>query len=326
MLISVIIPVYNVDKYLDECLSSVVNQTYKNLEILCINDGSTDNSLYILEKYAKQDKHIKIINIKNRGPSYARNIALDMALGDIISFVDSDDYIDLNTYSLVVNCFKQDSTLDMVEFGYCEFFPNGEKVTTIPNINDTEIAKQLFYNKMPSVSFFVCTKCVKKELLQGVRFPEGRYYEDNLFNFQILQNTHNISYIQEPLYFYRQREGSITHEPLSDKVADTAITLDEYYEKETDEKIKKELSLYILCSIKNRTEYALYDFGIKGGLFYISIFNTYLQKYKSKGLSDLPFINGFYKMKLFLFCHFTKTYLYTFAIAAKIYKKIKALF
>ena len=107
-LLSVIIPVYNVEPYLEQCLDSVINQTYKNLEIICINDGSTDNSLKILEKYQKKDNRIKLINQKNKGLSEARNAGLDVAKGEYIAFVDSDDYLELNAYEEAMNVVLQE--------------------------------------------------------------------------------------------------------------------------------------------------------------------------------------------------------------------------
>ena len=107
-LLSVIIPVYNVEPYLEQCLDSVINQTYKNLEIICINDGSSDNSLKILEKYQKKDSRIKLINQKNKGLSEARNAGLDVAKGEYIAFVDSDDYLELNAYKEAMKVMLQD--------------------------------------------------------------------------------------------------------------------------------------------------------------------------------------------------------------------------
>lgn len=113
--ISVIVPVYNVEEYLERCLTSIVNQTYKDLEIICINDGSTDNSLEILKAFAQKDVRIIIIDQPNQGLSSARNIGISRATGEYISFIDSDDYIDENTYTTITNQLSND--IDMVSFG-----------------------------------------------------------------------------------------------------------------------------------------------------------------------------------------------------------------
>ncbi len=113
--ISIVIPVYNVEKYLHQCLKSVINQTYKNLEIICINDGSKDNSLNILNEYLKKDNRIIIVNQKNSGVSSARNKGIRLSTGDFISFIDSDDYLDLNVYEKCVQRIIRDNS-DIIIF------------------------------------------------------------------------------------------------------------------------------------------------------------------------------------------------------------------
>ena len=113
--ISIIIPVYNVEKYLHQCLNSVINQTYKNLEIICINDGSKDNSLIILNEYLQKDNRIVIVNQKNSGVSSARNKGIRLSTGDFISFIDSDDYLDLNVYEKCVQRIIRDNS-DIIIF------------------------------------------------------------------------------------------------------------------------------------------------------------------------------------------------------------------
>ena len=116
-LISVIIPVYNSELYLKECLDSVINQTYKKIEIICVDDGSTDHSLDILNFYQKKDSRIKVFTQENSGPSAARNKALDMAKGDYISFVDSDDFLKPDTYSTLIEYATQERSWDLIIFG-----------------------------------------------------------------------------------------------------------------------------------------------------------------------------------------------------------------
>ena len=112
---SIVIPVYNVEKYLHQCLNSVINQTYKNLEIICINDGSKDNSLIILNEYLQKDNRIVIVNQKNSGVSSARNKGIRLSTGDFISFIDSDDYLDLNVYEKCVQRIISDNS-DIIIF------------------------------------------------------------------------------------------------------------------------------------------------------------------------------------------------------------------
>ena len=121
--ISLIIPVYNVAKYLGRCLDSIVNQTYRNIEIICVNDGSTDDSLDILNSYALKDERVKIINRENNGVSSSRNVALDVAKGEWIMFVDSDDWIDLNVCEAAMKIALEDSA-DVVMWAYVREFKN----------------------------------------------------------------------------------------------------------------------------------------------------------------------------------------------------------
>ena len=114
-LVSVIVPVYNVAPYLEQCLDSIVNQTYRNLEIILVDDGSTDESGAICDRYAEQDSRIKVVHKENGGQSSARNVALDMMMGEWVLFVDSDDWIELNTLELLFE--QKDERADLVEFG-----------------------------------------------------------------------------------------------------------------------------------------------------------------------------------------------------------------
>ena len=125
--ISVIVPVYNVENYLSQCLKSIINQTYKNLEIICVNDGSTDKSLMILKEYEKKDKRIKVINQNNKGLAATKNVGMKIATGDYITFVDSDDYIDLNVYEKCIESIIKYNKPDIVVYQiHFEYLKNKE--------------------------------------------------------------------------------------------------------------------------------------------------------------------------------------------------------
>lgn len=211
--ISVIVPVYNVEKYLDECLSSIVNQTYKNLEIICINDGSTDNSLKILERYQDKDKRITIINQENHGVSYARNVGINLAKGSYISFVDPDDIIALNTYETAIN--KMEHDVDILIWGY-NSLPNSAWwawAGISPNlVCNTQTAKAFFEGK--NVSVVVWNKLYKISMLKenALKFDENlSVSEDVEFNMLGFPMAKKIQFISDKLYNYRiKREGSLT--------------------------------------------------------------------------------------------------------------------
>ena len=142
--ISIIIPVYNVEKYLATCLDSVINQTYKNLEILLIDDGSTDSSGLICEQYSKKDTRIKTIHKKNGGLSDARNVGISYASGDYISFIDSDDFIDINTFTILNQYIKQYNA-DIITFNYYDYY-NKDKISPHLLFNNLKLFTQLRMN------------------------------------------------------------------------------------------------------------------------------------------------------------------------------------
>lgn len=218
--ISVVVPVYNVEKYLDECLNSIINQTFSDIEIICINDGSTDSSLDILNDYSKKDDRIKIINQKNKGLGATRNKGIDLAKGKYIFFIDSDDYIELNALFELHNLCEKKG-LDFVicrvknydeennEFFTSEYFDMPVLAKTVGdnvfNYNDIkDILPRInvvAWNKLYNLNF------IKKT---NARFSEKFIFEDNVFFWKLLFNAKNIYFYQKYLYIYRRRNLSIT--------------------------------------------------------------------------------------------------------------------
>lgn len=220
--ISVIIPVFNVEKYLEECLDSVCNQTFKNLEIICINDGSTDNSLNILETYLKNDDRIKIISQNNQGLGAARNAGLKIATGDLIYFIDSDDYIDLDTLQrLYDNMMSNDS--DMVLFKFNTFgddkniHSRGVEFKIDEIFGDVDYKNFTFNYKdvkkhVLNTAFSACLKLYKKDFLDSFNdfyFPERLAFEDIVFHVKAILRARKISFLNESLYYYRSNPTSI---------------------------------------------------------------------------------------------------------------------
>jgi len=211
-IISVIVPVYNVEKYLDRCLKSIISQTYTNLEIICVNDGSTDKSLSILEKYEKTDKRIKIISKPNGGLSSARNTGLKYATGSYVSFIDSDDEIKANTYERVMSVFSKD--IDVVFFGTEVRYEAHEELAK----SDAGYYSIKFSGKckitddiLLSSDCSAWNKVYRREKLSAsmVTFPEGMYYEDFPFYWNIMSILKNIYFLNERLYIYYRRGSSI---------------------------------------------------------------------------------------------------------------------
>ena len=212
-LISIIVPIYNMEKYLVKCIDSIINQTYKNLEIILVDDGSTDKSSIICDEYKKIDSRIKVIHKSNGGLSSARNAGLDIAMGSLIGFVDSDDYIEETMYEKMKNnmdYYKSDISV-------CNFYyvKNGKKEISMKNLS-SNIAEgktkfDNLYNEYVSYGVYAWNKLYKKELFDNIRYPNGKIFEDTYIICDLLEKARRVSYLIEPLYNYVFRDGSICH-------------------------------------------------------------------------------------------------------------------
>lgn len=220
-LISIIIPVYNVEKYLNKCIESVVKQTFKNLEIILIDDGSTDSSGNICDEWKMKDERIIVIHKENGGVSSARNAGLDIAQGEYVGFVDSDDYIDNQMYEVLLKQTQKFNT----ELSFCNFFDVDEKGKKESSnmeykciLTKKEVMSGMFQNN--NENFALWNKLVKREKLKNIKFDENiKIYEDALFCFQMIENVNSISFCKNNLYFYTDREGStLMEENIKSKV------------------------------------------------------------------------------------------------------------
>lgn len=219
MKISVIIPVYNVEKYLKRCLDSVINQTYKNLEIILIDDGSTDKSGNICDEYAAKDKRIIVIHKENGGLSDARNKGLDICTGDYISFIDSDDWINLNYFDVLLkNLLEYD-----VDVACCDYLRtnkyeqnNDINIENVQIFRDEKILEIYLEKELVSA----CAKLYRKEKFYDVRFPLKKVNEDISTIFLVFIRSKTVSFIDKKLYFYFRNTGSITKSKFSRKNLD----------------------------------------------------------------------------------------------------------
>ncbi|WP_138266434.1 glycosyltransferase family 2 protein [Alistipes shahii] len=209
-LISIIVPVYNMARWLDRCIQSLTNQTYTTLEIILVDDGSTDNSLQLCKQYAKQDPRIIVINKENGGQGSARNSALDIAHGQYIGFVDPDDWIALDMYAYMLNLLQQEHA-DIVQIGWIE--------TNTGIISPTDISKeQKCYKNREALSLLiqssnklntsVCNKLFNAQILKNLRFTEVRAYEDDEFVYKAVWRASKIITDNTPKYFYFIRGNS----------------------------------------------------------------------------------------------------------------------
>ena len=216
-LVSIIIPVYNVAYYLREAIESVINQTYTDLEILLIDDGSTDGSSLICDRYAKKDDRIKTIHQGNLGLSVARNRGLDLATGDLIAFLDPDDVYDITFIEKMVGLLHSTDS-DISVCCYAALGVGMAQPSIYPGTYDRMSALRALVDGSLNLSMW--NKVYKKNLWAGIRFPEGHVYEDVDTTYRLLENCNKISVLDDVLYFHRDREGSITHTNSEKNVKD----------------------------------------------------------------------------------------------------------
>lgn len=218
-LISIVIPVYNVEKYLSKCLNSIRKQTFKNLDVILIDDGSTDRSGKICENYCKKDSRFRVIHQENRGQAAARNLALDIAKGKYVCFVDSDDYIEETMIEKLYNSITNDNA-DIAICGYNRVNEMGELTKTfLPFHSERILSKQeavLEVLKDTHLFSFLWDKIFKKELFEDVKFPENKLFEDVATVYKVIQKAEKIKAIPLALYNYVERSSS-TIASYSDK-------------------------------------------------------------------------------------------------------------
>ena len=237
--VSIIVPVYNVERYVDRCLNSLVKQTLKDIEIIIVNDGSTDNSKKEMEKYLEVN-NIKYFEKTNGGLSSARNFGMKYATGEYIAFLDSDDYVEKNMYEEMYNLAKQEDA-DMVE---CDFVWEWEDTGEIKKDKRRNYKNRKEMIRRPRVVAW--NKLIKTEIIKqsGIKFPDGLIYEDLEFYYKIIPYINRISYVNKYFVHYIQRNNSISNSQTT-KNADIFVILDNifkfYKEKGLCKKYKKEL-------------------------------------------------------------------------------------
>ena len=207
--ISIIVPVYKVEPYLRKCLDSIVNQTYENLEIILVDDGSPDSCGAICDEYAARDERIRVIHQPNGGLSAARNRGLEAAAGDYVAFVDSDDWVEPDMYGYLLSGAEQVGA-DIAVCGIFEELPDRQVCRHWQEAEtfDTEGAlEQLFLRKKYSHSAW--DKLYRRTLFDGVRFPEGRNFEDIATTYRVFEKARTVQLMPEAKYHYLQRPDSI---------------------------------------------------------------------------------------------------------------------
>ena len=280
-LISIIIPVYNVENYLKKCIESVIKQTYKNLEIILIDDGSTDNSGKICNEYLKKDSRIIVIHQENKGLSEARNAGLNIAKGEYIGFVDSDDYIANDMYEILIKLIVEYNA----DIAICNYTTNkGKKIiktdkNNIHIFNKKQSTEKLIENN--TIDNVVWNKLYKKDIFNTIKFIPNRMYEDIAIMYQLIDKAQKIVYTDAIKYFHNtNNEKSITHTITEKSINDYILSTNEKYNYIIKEykHLEKELNVELIYSIRSQ-----HNMAIKG-------------KYKEFYMSDILLVE-YKKMK-----------------------------
>lgn len=212
--ISIIVPVYNVEKYIEKCIDSIINQTFQNLEIILVDDGSKDSSPTICDNYEKKDSRIRVIHKENGGLSSARNAGIDLATGEYIGFIDPDDYIEHDMFEVLYDLIKKyDADLSVCGLIDCYGENVKRKITkdmaTDKCVNKSEAIKIVMEAKESCVS--AVNKLYKKEIFNdGLRYEEGKTFEDALIIIDVLMKCNKVAFTNVEGYYYIHRKNSIT--------------------------------------------------------------------------------------------------------------------
>lgn len=256
MFFSIIIPVYNVEKYLDECINSILMQSYTKFELILVDDGSKDNSSTICDKYAQKDQRVRVIHKINGGLSDARNVGTDSAKGDYIIYIDSDDYIcDLDFLNKInqkaksgidIICYKFKKYYeDKGTFEECNFYcPDIEKISTLAERINEMVRRDAFYCSAWS-------KAIRLDIIKdnNIKFEKGLLGEDQEWYYHILINAKTITYIDEVFLVYRQRANSITSSWKMKNLVDCIYVVNKWYYQIPDEEIDENYKKALLNSV-----------------------------------------------------------------------------
>lgn len=263
--ISIIIPVYNVEKYIKKCLNSIKHQTYKDFEVILVDDGSTDNSGKICDEYSKNDIRFKTYHIKNGGPSKARNYGLDRVTGDYVTFVDSDDWLDSYVIDKILNYVENNPDLILYNIRYhykavikeVKLFENIENQNiNVKKLRNYLLTPQKYTDKSTlALTGSVC-KVYKREIISKARYINNlNYAEDLCFFCQVLKNIKTILYIRDVFYNYNVRTDSISHSWKEDYVKENLHVLNwllDLYRDEVIFDVLNELCFENYCNVSSK--------------------------------------------------------------------------
>lgn len=312
-LVSVIVPVYNVQDYLAECINSIIRQNYTHFELLLVDDGSTDNSGMLCEQYRKKDNRIKVIHKKNGGLSDARNYGIDKALGEYLTFIDSDDYVsEIYLNALVNTAIHNNADIVQVEFTREKNRLASKSAFGNKIYNPTEALKSMLTLQRVQVNAWA--KLYHAKLFDGVRYPVGKINEDNLTTYKTLIRANKVACCSDYLYYYRVNPAGIMNSQFNEKRFDILNAPDETaaFLGSQSSQFKEELEYY-----RMRIAMRLYNECLKSGVG--KTYSLYLKKIESmlKGFNVRnKYCSLKYRTLIFLISHLNSFYR-TVAIKAK---------
>lgn len=288
-LLSVVIPVYNIAPYLSKCIDSVLHQTYTNIEIIIVDDGSTDDSGQICDEFQRKNRQITVFHVEHGGTSRARNMGVCNARGEYIGFIDGDDFIDPDMYEDML-C-EMTPSVDIVACGVYVNFPKGKhrssglthvcsKTVTMSNV---EAVEELLKCKNKRISFSVCDKVFRTKLFENILFPVDRTCEDLPVSYTLLTKSRNIVHIGAPKYHYYQRDESTSRHDFYYRRVDEVLFAGEIYKDVTGrypqltmqaEALYVDYIVYVIRCIKtcsHRLKYQPVEKRLRKALFHMSI-------------------------------------------------------
>ena len=256
-LISIIVPIYRVEAYLSRCIASILNQSYRNLEIILVAAGSPDSCPKICNEYAEKDARIRVVHKKNGGLSDARNAGIDIANGKYISFIDSDDYIHPEMISTLFDLLKSNDA----DISVCNFTPFTESVSplnkapTIDTLSGKDAAKRLYQSQYATQTVVAWDKLYKRSLFDHLRFKVGKFNEDEFFSYRALYLANKVVFTSQELYFYFIRTTGISKaitDPRSLNSLDAKIEAIQFYKQNCVVSRQKGNHQELLGEIKKR--------------------------------------------------------------------------
>ena len=330
--ISVIVPVYNVEKYLKRCLDSIINQTYKNLEIILINDGSTDNSGIICDEYAKKDNRIIVKHKENSGVSSTKNLGMKISTGEFITFIDSDDTVDENYIEILYNnLISTNSDISVTAYKVVNekgnLIQDSSKQSGLPKdatiiYEGKDIIRELLLQK--TIKNFVC-KLYRKEVL--CNFKEGVTYEDIVFSVQVMMKAKKVVYINTGVYNYLKRSKGITATITLKNLSDFAQAIIDRFnlvQEKYNDLMKYNVYAFFQSTIALSTKYIITDAKYDEIIDQIEKFITIIKNYDENNQNELSTIFTDYdKLCLYLIKYNTELYLNFLLVRHNLKKKNK---